>query len=226
MVAKIATEKPASVMSDPPAPPEFMFNGPKNARLTLVLAHGAGSFMDSDFMNAFAEGLVVQGRGSLRVARFEFPYMVARRDDGRRRPPNPESVLLETWRRAIAALGTENLAIGGKSLGGRMASMIADECGVRAVVCLGYPFHPQGNPEKLRVAHLTTLQTPTLIVQGTRDALGSEDEVQRYPLSPSIALYWIEDGDHNLTPRKSSGRSVSQTWTESISAIGDFLSRH
>jgi len=212
-------------MSEPPAPPEFMFNGPETAPLTLVLAHGAGSFMDSDFMNAFAEGLVVQSHGGLRVARFEFPYMVARRDDGRRRPPNPESVLLETWRQAIAALGPEHLVIGGKSLGGRMASMVADESSVRAVVCLGYPFHPQGEPEKLRVAHLTTLQTPTLIVQGTRDALGTEDEVRRYPLSPSIALYWIEDGDHNLTPRKSSGRSISQTWTESISAIGDFLGR-
>ncbi len=225
MVAKIAMEKPASAMSEPPAPIEFIFNGPETARLTLVLAHGAGSFMDSDFMNAFAEGLVVQGHGSLRVARFEFPYMVARRDDGRRRPPNPESVLLESWRRAIAALGTENLAIGGKSLGGRMASMIADECGVRALVCLGYPFHPQGNPEKLRVAHLTTLRTPALIVQGTRDAFGTEDEVQRYPLSSAVALYWIEDGDHNLAPRKSTGRSIRQTWTESISAIGDFLGR-
>ena len=212
-------------MSEPSAPPEFIFNGPESAPLTLVLAHGAGVFMDSDFMSAFAEGLVVQGHGNLRVVRFEFPYMAARRDDGRQRPPDPESVLLDTWRRAIAALGPERLAIGGKSLGGRMASMVADESGARAAVCLGYPFHPQGKPEKLRVAHLTTLQTPTLIVQGTRDPFGTEDEVPRYPLSPSIALHWIEDGDHHLTPRKSSGRSVGQTWTEAISAIGDFLGR-
>ena len=212
-------------MSEPPAPPEFRFNGPEHAPLTLVLAHGAGSFMDTEFMNAFAEGLVVQGHGRLRVARFEFPYMVARRDDGRRRPPNPESVLLETWRRAIAALGPERLAIGGKSLGGRMASMVADESGVRALVCLGYPFHPQGKPEKLRVAHLATLKTPSLIVQGTRDPAGSEEEVSRYPLSSSIALHWIEDGDHNLAPRKSTGRGVGRTWIEAIAAIGDFLGR-
>ena len=212
-------------MAEPPAPPEFRFNGPENAPLTLALAHGAGSFMDTEFMNAFAEGMVVQGRGRLRVARFEFPYMVARREDGRRRPPNPESVLLETWRRAIAALGPERLAIGGKSLGGRMASMVADECGVRALVCLSYPFHPQGNPEKLRVAHLTTMKTPALIVQGTRDPFGTEEEVAHYPLSSSVGLYWIEDGDHNLAPRKSSGRGVGRTWTEAISAIGDFLGR-
>jgi len=156
-------------MSEPPAPPEFLFNGPEAAPLTLALAHGAGSFMDTEFMNTFAEGLAVQGQGGLRVARFEFPYMVARRDDGRRRPPNPQSVLLDAWRRAIAALGPARLAIGGKSMGGRIASMVADESGVRALVCLGYPFHPQGNSEKLRVAHLTALRTPTLIVQGTRD---------------------------------------------------------
>jgi len=96
---------------------------------------------------------------------------------------------------------------------------------VRALVCLGYPFHPQGQPEKLRTAHLAALSTPTLIVQGTRDPFGTEEEVSRYALSSSIALHWIEDGDHNLTPRKSSGRGAGQTWAEAISAIGDFLGR-
>ena len=212
-------------MPEPSSPPKFLFNGPENAPLTLVLAHGASSFMDSEFMTSFAEGLVVQSHARLRVARFEFPYMIARRDDGRRRPPNPESVLLEAWRQAIAALGSERLVIGGKSLGGRMASMVADETGVRALVCLGYPFHPQGNPAKLRVAHLSILKTPTLIVQGTRDPFGTEDEVAHYPLSASVALHWIDGGDHNLAPRKSTGRGVGRTWTEAISAIGDFLSQ-
>lgn len=212
-------------MSQSPAPPEFMFNGPETAPLTLALAHGANSFMDTEFMNACAEGLAVQGHGGLRVARFEFPYMVAQRHDGRRRPPNPESVLIETWRQAIAALGPARLAIGGESLGGRMASMVVDESNVCALVCLGYPFHPQGNPEKLRIAHLTTLKTPTLIVQGTRDPFGTEDEVSNYPLSSSISLHWIEDGDHNLEQRKSTGRDARRTWTEAISAIGDFLGR-
>ena len=225
LASTIAKESPTSAMSEPPAPPEFLFNGPEAAPLTLALAHGAGSAMDTEFMNAFAEGLVVRGQGRLRVARFESPYMVARRDDGRRRPPNPESVLLDAWRRAIAVLGPGRLAIGGKSMGGRMASMVADQSGVRALVCLGYPFHPQGKPEKLRVAHLTALRTPTLIVQGTRDPLGTADEVPRYRLSPSIALHWIDDGDHNLAPRKSSGRSVGRAWTEAITSIGDFLAR-
>ncbi len=202
--------------------PKLLIDGPAKPRATLALAHGAGVAMDSDFMAAFAEGLGARG---FRVARFEFPYMAARRNDGRRRPPNPESVLLDTWRQAIAALGPGQLAIGGKSLGGRMASMVADECGVRALICLGYPFHPEGKTEKLRVDHLATLSTPTLIVQGTRDPFGTEEEVSRYLLSPSIALHWIEGGDHNLAPRKSSGRGVGRTWTEAISAIGDFLGR-
>jgi len=212
-------------MTEPPGLPEFLFNGPESAPLALVLAHGAGGFMDSEFMNAFAEGLVVRARGQLRVARFEFPYMRARREDGRKRPPNPESVLLAAWRQAIAELGPARLVIGGKSLGGRMASMVADDCAVRAVICLGYPFHPRGNTEKLRIAHLQGLKTPALIVQGTRDPFGSEDEVSRYPLSPAVTLHWVEDGDHDLAPRKSTGRGIRQTWTEAVSAISDFLGR-
>ncbi len=210
-------------MLEPRAAPDFLFNGPATAPLTLALAHGAGAFMDSGFMAAFAEGLVVQGRGRWRVVRFEFPYMAARRRDGRKRPPNPESSLLETWRRVIATLGPERLVIGGKSLGGRMASMVADESGVLGLVCLGYPFHPTGKSEKLRVTHLNDLRTPTLIVQGTRDPFGTVAEVPNYALSRNVAIHWIEDGDHNLRPRKSAGRSVTHAWIEAISAVGDFL---
>ncbi len=212
-------------MSEPRAELDFLFNGPASAPLTLALAHGASSPMDSDFMNAFAEGLAAQGRGRRRIARFEFPYMIAQRADGRSRRPNPESMLLAAWRGAIAALGPDRLVIGGKSLGGRMATMVADEAGVTGLVCLGYPFHPAGKPERLRVATLVGLKTPTLIVQGTRDPFGREAEVQRYPLSPAVSMHWIADGDHNLAPRRSTGRSIAWTWTEAISAVGDFLSR-
>jgi predicted alpha/beta-hydrolase family hydrolase len=132
-------------------------------------------------------------------------------------------VLLEAWRRVIAALGPENLAIGGKSLGGRMASLLADEAAVRGLVCLGYPFHPPGRPDKLRTAHLRTIETPTLIVQGTRDPLGGASEVPGYGLSPAIRLHWAEDGDHGLAPRKASGRTTEQNWAEAIRAIAAFL---
>jgi predicted alpha/beta-hydrolase family hydrolase len=178
--------------------------------------------MDSPFMAAFAEGLAARG---LRVARFEFPYMAARRSDGRRKPPDRQPVLLAAWRAVIAHLGPEGLAIGGKSMGGRMASLVADEAGVAALVCLGYPFHAAGKLERPRVGHLRHLTTPTLIVQGTRDALGSRETVTGYELSPTIRLHWLEDGDHSFKPRKASGRTEAQNWAEGIAAVADFLSR-
>ncbi len=201
------------------SPPDFLFDGP--GPITLALGHGAGAPMDSPFMAAFAAGLA--GRG-IRVARFEFPYMAARRADGRKRPPDREPALREAWHRVVGALGPpERLAIGGKSLGGRMASLVADEAGVRALICLGYPFHPPGKPERLRTAHLEALQTPTLICQGTRDPFGTAEEVPGYALSPAIRVHWAEDGDHSLVPRKASGRTAEQNWTEAVDAIAAFL---
>lgn len=201
-------------------PITLLCDGPAEAPVTVVLAHGAGAPMDSPFMAAFAEGLAARG---LRVARFEFPYMADRRTNGKKRPPNPAPVLLDTWRAAVAELGpAERLVIGGKSMGGRMASMVADECGVRGLVCLGYPFHPPGRPEKPRVEHLRDLRTPCLILQGERDPFGTPDVVAGYTLSPAIRLHWLADGDHGFKPRKASGRTESQNWDAAIAALADF----
>jgi len=200
--------------------PDLLFDGPADAALTVALAHGAGAPMDSPFMATFADGLAAAG---LRVARFEFPYMEARRKDGRKRPPDRAPVLLDTWRGVIARLGRDNLVIGGKSLGGRMASLIADEAGVRGLVCLGYPFHPPGRPEKTRTEHLAALKTPTLILQGTRDPLGNADDVAGYTLSPAIRVHWLADGDHGFKPRKASGYSERQNWDEAVKAIAAFV---
>ena len=158
---------------------EFLSDGPEDAALTVALAHGAGAPMDSPFLNFFADGLVAQG---YRVARFEFPYMAARRVGGKARPPDRANILLDTWRGVIDVLGPERLVIGGKSLGGRMASMIADTMAVRGLICLGYPFHPPGQPDKLRTSHLETLRTPALFLQGTRDPFGGQAEVAGYAL--------------------------------------------
>lgn len=195
----------------------------------LVLAHGAGGAMDEPGLDAIARGVAAAG---VRVARFEFPYMAARRADGRRRPPDREPVLLDTWRAVMAQLGggasaanARNLAIGGRSLGGRMASRIADELGVRALVCLGYPFHPPRQPARLRTAHLAALRTPTLIVQGTRDPFGTPDEVAGYALSPAIEIAWIEDGDHGFAPRRSSGRTRADNLAAVVAHVTAFLIR-
>jgi len=200
--------------------PEFLFDGPEGAPITLVLAHGAGAPMNSTFMNIVARGVA---QGGVRVARFEFPYMRARRES--RRAPDPGPVLKESWLQAIAHLGAAaRMVIGGKSLGGRIASMAADEAGVAGLVCLGYPFHPPGKPDRLRTKHLETLRTPTLIVQGTRDALGSREDVAGYRLSASIRIAWIEDGDHSFKPRATSGRTETQNLAEAIARVREFLS--
>jgi predicted alpha/beta-hydrolase family hydrolase len=200
---------------------ELLFDGPSDAAFTIVLAHGAGAPMDSPFMHRVASGLV--GRG-MRVARFEFPYMARRRSEGRRGAPDREPVLRATWIEVVERLGGgARVVIGGKSMGGRIASMIADEAGARGLVCLGYPFHPPGQPEKLRTAHLAGLRTPALIVQGTRDAFGTKEDVAGYRLSPAIRVHWIEAGDHSFKPPAKSGRTEKQNVEEAIAAAAEFV---
>ncbi|MDA0306758.1 MAG: alpha/beta fold hydrolase [Proteobacteria bacterium] len=201
--------------------PEILFNGADDAPLTIALAHGAGAMMDSPFMTAFAEGLAVAG---YRAARFEFPYMVTRRETGRKRPPDRAPILLDTWRAVIGELGPENLVIGGKSMGGRIASMVADDMGVRGLVCLGYPFHGPGKPvNRERLAHLEHLKTPALFCQGTRDTLGSADDAGTYTLSANIRFHWLEDGDHGFKPRKASGLTEQGHWQDAMQTIAGFL---
>lgn len=190
---------------------------------TLILAHGAGAPMDSPFMDEMAARLAACG---VAVVRFEFPYMALRRDEGQRRPPDPLARLLACWRAIYAQVRqrvTGKLAIGGKSMGGRMASLVADELGADALVCLGYPFHPAGKPEKTRVEHLSALHTPTLILQGERDALGSRAEVENYHLSAAIRLEWLAAADHDLKPLKRSGYTQAQHLQHCAEAIQGFL---
>jgi uncharacterized protein len=211
----------------------LLIDGPGDSGATLVLAHGAGAPMDSPFMNAAARALAERG---LRVVRFEFPYMQARRTGGGGRAPDREPVLRRSWAEVVDQLGATGeargrLVIGGKSMGGRMASLVADELGARGphatriagLVCLGYPFHPPDRPERLRTAHLAGLATPTLIVQGTRDPFGTPDDVAGYGLSPAIRLVWIADGDHSLKPLKRSGRTEQQNLEEAWEAVAGFV---
>jgi predicted alpha/beta-hydrolase family hydrolase len=200
---------------------ELLYDGPKSSALTLVLAHGAGAPMDSPFMNRIAAGL---GESGIRVVRFEFPYMSAQRRTHKRSAPDREPVLRATWHEVIDHLGgAERLVIGGKSMGGRIASLLADEAGVMGLVCLGYPFHSPGRPQRLRVGHLLELRTPTLIVQGTRDSLGSRVEVSAYELSARIGIAWIEEGDHSFKPPKRSGRTLDQNMAEAAALVIDFV---
>ena len=200
---------------------EFIIDGSSNAPLTLVLAHGAGAPMDSPFMATIAQALAGE---DLRVVRFEFPYMSARRVHRTRSTPDREPVLLDAWREVIESLGGgRQLVVGGKSLGGRIASMVADEARVRGLVCLGYPFHPPGKVPGLRLRHLKSLRTPALVVQGTRDSFGGRGEVGKYELSQQIRIAWIDDGDHSFKPRVRSGRTEQQNLAAAIDAVRNFL---
>jgi predicted alpha/beta-hydrolase family hydrolase len=208
----------------------FLITGPAEARITIMLAHGAGAPMDSQSMNAASEALAGVG---FRVARFEFDYMAARRN-GRTRPPPKAETLNPDYIKAVTALGAGGpLIIGGKSMGGRVASMVADELyekgAIAGLLCLGYPFHPPGKLDKPRTAHLLDLRTPTLICQGTRDEFGTRDDVAGYELSKRIDILWLEDGDHDLKPRKKiSGFSAgdhlatmaakARSWAEGLTA--------
>ncbi len=210
---------------------DFLIDGSENRRrTTILLAHGAGAPMDSPFMNVIAAALAAHG---LRVLRFEFGYMAQRRR-GSRRPPPRMPVLIEEYEAAIAeatklAAGAA-LMIGGKSMGGRVASMIADaafEAGrVRGCVCLGYPFHPSGKPDQWRTAHLADMRCPTLIVQGARDALGSKGEVSALALSQAVDVLWIDDGDHDLKPRVKSGSTHAEAIETAAAAIARFAARY
>src|SRR6186713_2735137 len=154
---------------------DLLCDGPSEAFTRIVLAHGAGAGMDSPFMQTIAAGLAARG---MSVVRFEFPYMREKRRGGAKRGPDRQDVLLHAWRDVITHLGGgRGLVLGGKSLGGRMASLLADEVGAKGLVCLGYPFHPPGRPRVLRTKHLERLQTPALVVQGMRDSMGSYAEV-------------------------------------------------
>jgi len=181
----------------------FLFDGPAEAPVTILLAHGAGAPMDSASMTAAAAALAAEG---FRIARFEFAYMAARRLGSRKPPPRADTLTGE-YRDAVTSLGAKGrLVIGGKSMGGRVASLVAGELHaagtIAGLLCLGYPFHPPEKPAQLRTAHLEGLKAPALICQGTRDPFGTREEVAGYALSPAIDVLWLEDGDHDLKPRK------------------------
>jgi predicted alpha/beta-hydrolase family hydrolase len=200
------------------------FDGPEDGPV-LILAHGAGADSGSDFMQSMAEMLAQHG---VRVGRFDFPYMLKRQQDGKKRPPDRANILLQAYLDQVQQLN-QPCVVGGKSMGGRIASMLAqaDDSDplIRACVCLGYPFHPAGKPERLRTEHLQSLRVPQLIVQGERDAMGSFEEVSHYALDKQLQLQWLADGNHDLKPRKASGHSHEQHLQQAALWVAEFVKR-
>ena len=187
---------------------EYPVEGQDRAGITLILGHGAGAGQTSDFIVSFASGLAARG---IDIITFNFLY----REQGRR-IPDPNDKLEACYRAVIEAVrqqmrsGRDALAIGGKSMGGRIASQVAAS-GIgelAGLVFLGYPLHPPGRPDRLRAKHLSDIQAPMLFVQGSRDAFGTPDELRPIvtSLEPPAGLYVVEGGDHSFKVRKGAGQ--------------------
>lgn len=198
----------------------------KEGLYTCVFAHGAGAPMDSEFMNKFSQGLALLG---IKVIRFEFPYMQERRLNGKKRPPNRQPELIACFEQVLSEIDGPYVLLG-KSMGGRMASILAaqqpESANIKAVVAVGYPFHPQGKPEKLRTEHLPQLNVPMAIMQGTRDALGDKELVEGLKLPTNIEINWLEDGNHDLKPRVKSGFKHEQHIQSAIQSTAAFIKRY
>jgi uncharacterized protein len=189
----------------------------------VVLAHGAGAGLDSDFMAFMADALVDRG---LQVARFNFVYI-----ERGRKSPDKNDVLEDTFRSVIDALAEERagkkLVLGGKSMGGRIASqVVASGPEADGLVLHGYPLHPPGKPERMRDAHLHSIKVPMLFIEGTRDPFCPLDTLEKVlaGLDAPTELAVIEGGDHSFKVRKSSGRSTKEAWAEAADITAAFVS--
>lgn len=198
---------------------QWIVEGPESGPL-FIFAHGAGAGMEHDFMSAVANGLVEQG---IRVVRFNFPYMVKRAEDGKKRPPDRAPKLLEAYEEVITHFTNQPVVIGGKSMGGRMSSLLAENELVAGMACLGYPFHPPGKPEKYKGEHLAAIEKPTLILQGERDTFGKKEEFEHFALSEQVRVIFVPDGDHSFKPRKSSGYTEVENIELAVKHLADFI---
>ncbi len=198
---------------------------PKSINYRLLLAHGAGAPMDSPWLTELTKKLL---HHKIEVIRFEFPYMENRRRTKKKQPPNKTNKLVDCFKENIDLFKSSQkpLLIGGKSLGGRIASMLADHQEVAGVICFGYPFH---SPKKLiteeRTKHLSGIQTPTLILQGSRDPFGTPEDLKNLPMSAAIEIYWLKTSDHDFRPLKSSGWTQNDALESAASRVANFLQR-
>ena len=200
------------------------FQGPKRgADRAVLLAHGAGADMHSATLTTVADALADARVPSLR---FNFPYKAL----GRRAPDRPP-VLEAAVREAVgelarrAKLPPERIVSGGRSMGGRICSIVAADDGALGLVLLGYPLHPPGRPAQLRVDHFARLRMPALFVSGTRDAFGTPAELRRHTkkIKGPVSFHWIETGDHGFKPLKSSGSTVPEVLADVAGAVVDFV---
>jgi predicted alpha/beta-hydrolase family hydrolase len=201
-----------------------LVNTAQNPIATFIFAHGAGAGQNSEFMQLMAESLA---KNNINVIRFNFAYMQLAQELGKRRPPDRADKLLVHFKTVLSEIEDSlPIFVGGKSMGGRMASMLLQESTAIGCICMGYPFHPPGKPEKLRTEHLLTINKPVLILQGERDTFGTREEIGTYHLSAQVRINYLTDGDHSFKPRKASGCSLDTNLNKAIEHSVAFIRAH
>ncbi|MGL4505437.1 MAG: alpha/beta fold hydrolase [Aeromonas sobria] len=203
---------------------DVLREGAVDAPVRILLAHGAGAGMDHAFL---AELSRLLAGPEIEVVRFNFPYMTKRAQDGKRRPPDRQPLLLEHWRQMVREFAHPRLFLAGKSMGGRMAAELyhdgGDAMNAAGLLILGYPFHPPAKPDRWRGDVLKQIKVPTLLLQGERDTFGSRAELAEFPFSPNVSVHWLTDGDHGFKPRKVSGVSEQENMQYAADTIKHFV---
>lgn len=202
---------------------EWFKSNKQPAVAQFIFAHGAGAGSDADFMQNMAGRLSELG---IDVGLFDFEYMQIAKQTGKRRPPERAPKLLTYFEKVLTQANPElPLFIGGKSMGGRMASMLACEsvAPIKGVLAFGYPFHPPAKPEKLRTEHFADIPCPFLVLQGERDTFGTKEEIAAMQLTHSPTFTWLKDGDHSLKPRKKSGVTESENRQLAAHSAAQFI---
>lgn len=199
---------------------------PEQPWAQLFFAHGAGGLWDHPWMEEMAHLLAQHG---VWVRRIEFPYAQWRRRMERPRPPQPVAQLQAYFETVVQHHVAPQLPcfVGGKSLGGRVATLLGSSqvlaCMPLGVVVLGYPFHPHNKPQTLRLAPLQQVKIPVLIVQGTRDAFGNQEEVKTYTLGEQVHCVWLGGGDHDFVPLRRSGKQQAELMAEAAQEVVAFM---
>ncbi|MCC2603903.1 alpha/beta family hydrolase [Planctobacterium marinum] len=186
----------------------------------LILAHGAGQGMESDFMQQCKTLFEVAG---VKCTLFDFDYMSEMKRLGRRRPPERLPKLIEQFNAQFVEPGELPLFIGGKSMGGRVASHVLQASPALGGICFGYPFHPPGKSEKIRTEHLSSISKPLLVLQGERDPFGKPEEIESYRLPDSLMVTFIPAGEHSFITTRSSGVSWQENMQFAVAQACQFI---
>ena len=201
----------------------ILINGPKEAKNILLLAHGAGAPMDSVFMNTISGGL---NKNGIITIRFEFPYMAKKRL-GKNTFPDKFDELCTFYNKIYLNIKkinpNKNIWLGGKSMGGRVSTVISRSLDIKGVIVFGYPFHPINKLDKIRLESLKLSGPPILIIQGTRDKFGTIAEVKKYKIHKNNTICWIKDGDHSYNTLKKSKLSSEEAIIQAYNQASLFI---